>query len=153
MPLLFEQRCERLFADVLVVTCAPATQLRRLQQRNDMSEADAKARIAAQMPMGDKEAKASIVIRNDGSKSDTIKQVFTGCGTRFSCCCTPWRAGNWDTLQSYARSMLCRVAHRHWSGACNFVALSTPAASVKQCKHRQTIHVTPSATAGAAGSG
>ena len=76
MPLLFEQRCERLFSDVVVVTCAPATQLRRLQRRNDMAAADARARVAAQMPMKDKEARASIVISNEGTKEDALAQVL-----------------------------------------------------------------------------
>jgi dephospho-CoA kinase len=50
-----------------VVACDPATQLRRVMKRDGISQDDARLRIAAQMPIEEKTAKADYVIRTDGA--------------------------------------------------------------------------------------
>ena len=75
MPLLFESRAERFMSRVVVVRCDRAAQLARLRRRNGLSEADAEARVAAQMPQDDKVARADYVIDNSGSKEAALEQV------------------------------------------------------------------------------
>lgn len=64
--LLVETGSYRLYPFLVVVSCAPETQLRRLLERDGQPEDEARALIAAQLPMADKEAVATHVIRNDG---------------------------------------------------------------------------------------
>lgn len=64
---LFEQRLEDEFDAVVVVSCDPALQRRRLAARNRLSPADVEARIQSQMPMEEKEVRADYVIDNNGS--------------------------------------------------------------------------------------
>lgn len=73
--LLLEAGWDRIADEVVVVTTTPALQLRRLLQRGDVSETDARARIASQLPLAAKEARADHVIRNDGSLSDLEARV------------------------------------------------------------------------------
>ena len=51
---------------LIVVTCSPETQLKRLVQRDGQPEAEARALIATQLPLAEKERVATRVIRNDG---------------------------------------------------------------------------------------
>ena len=53
----------------------PATQLQRLTERDGLSVEDARQRIAAQMPLDDKRARADYVIDNTGSREATRRQV------------------------------------------------------------------------------
>ena len=66
VPLLVENGLQDRYEVVVVVAAAPETQLRRLVQQRGMTEADARARIAAQAPLEAKLAVADIVITNDG---------------------------------------------------------------------------------------
>jgi dephospho-CoA kinase len=59
----------------VVVTTSPEVQLERLLARGDVSAEDARARIAAQMPLSEKEARAVHLIRNDGDLDDLAAQV------------------------------------------------------------------------------
>ena len=68
IPLLFEVGLEGRFDEVWVVTCEAATQRRRLALRDGMDEAAVEARLAAQMPLAEKEARAVRVMRNDGDR-------------------------------------------------------------------------------------
>ncbi len=64
--------------DTLWVTHAPeAVQMKRLQQRRNMSAEVAQQRILAQPPQQQKIAAADVVIQNDGSFEDTWRQVYT----------------------------------------------------------------------------
>ena len=54
--------------------CEPQ-QLERLMQRDGLSEADARARMAAQWPMKDKRQRADQIIDNRGSQQDLTMQV------------------------------------------------------------------------------
>lgn len=65
--LLFEAGWDRITDTVVVVTTSPETQLRRLLARGDVTPEDARARVASQLPLATKEARADHVIRNDGS--------------------------------------------------------------------------------------
>jgi dephospho-CoA kinase len=73
--LLFETNRQQDFDAVVVTICPPDLQLQRLLARDGMSEKEAKQRIAAQMPAKDKAARGDFVIRTDGTKADTDRQV------------------------------------------------------------------------------
>src|SRR5690606_11525220 len=60
---------------IWVVDASPETQLQRLMQKRNMTEADARQRITAQNPQADKLARAHVIINNDGNVEETWKQV------------------------------------------------------------------------------
>jgi dephospho-CoA kinase len=66
-PLLYEAGAEGRVDAVLVVTVPEAVQLQRLVERDGLSEAAARERIAAQLPQAEKAARADFVIANDGT--------------------------------------------------------------------------------------
>ncbi|HTP49686.1 MAG TPA: dephospho-CoA kinase [Anaeromyxobacteraceae bacterium] len=66
VPLLFETGLDRA-VDLVVVVYAPReTQKRRLVARDGISDAEAEARLAAQMPIEEKARLADVVVENDG---------------------------------------------------------------------------------------
>jgi dephospho-CoA kinase len=74
-PLLVETGMHSAF-DMLIVVSAPlGTQLERLLRDRGMSEDQARARIAAQAPLGEKVAVADIVIENEGTLDDLEHRV------------------------------------------------------------------------------
>ena len=75
IPLLFEAGRERDFDKVIVVAAKPETQLRRLMERDGLTEADARQRIAAQLPIQSKVERADYVIYTDGTFEETDRQV------------------------------------------------------------------------------
>lgn len=75
IPLLYETGRHRDFDAVIVVATDPATQLRRVVERDSLSEKEARARLAAQLPIEDKVGRADYVIRTDGSFADTDAQI------------------------------------------------------------------------------
>ncbi len=75
IPLLYEAGRDRDFDEVIVVACDPETQVRRAMERDELSEKDVRARLAAQMPIEEKIRRADHVIRTDGSFADTDRQV------------------------------------------------------------------------------
>jgi len=75
IPLLYEVNRDRDFESVIVVAARPEIQLRRLMDRDGLSEAEAQRRIDAQLPIDDKVGRADFVIRTDGSFDDTHRQV------------------------------------------------------------------------------
>lgn len=75
IPLLFETGHEHDFDAVIVVACEPFEQLRRLIERDGLPEEAARARLAAQWPIGEKVARADFVIRTDGTFDETESQV------------------------------------------------------------------------------
>jgi dephospho-CoA kinase len=75
VPLLVENGLQGRYDVVVVVAAQPVTQLDRLVRLRGMSEADARARIAAQAPLADKLAVATYVIENDGPLSELEPQV------------------------------------------------------------------------------
>lgn len=75
IPLLFEQHYEKYCDAVMVVAVSEKTQLARLMARNNFDEVTAQKRIAAQMPLVEKIARADVVIDNTGTKAETQSQV------------------------------------------------------------------------------
>ncbi len=74
--LMVETGSYRLYHGLLVVTCAPDTQLQRVLARDAGTEAEARALIATQLPLADKEAAASWVIRNDGTLEELRERTL-----------------------------------------------------------------------------
>jgi dephospho-CoA kinase len=75
IPLVYETGWHRDFDAVVVVACHPHQQLERLMARDGLAEADARARLAAQWPIGDKARLADRVILTDGSRGETERQA------------------------------------------------------------------------------
>ncbi len=74
-PLLFEAGAEQRVDAVLTVTVDERVQLERLIARDGISEAEARSRIAAQMPQAEKAARADYVIDNSGPLATTEAEV------------------------------------------------------------------------------
>lgn len=74
-PLLFEAGAEDRVDRVLVVRIDPRIQLQRLMVRDGIDAAEARRRVAAQMPQEQKLARADLVLDNSGSPEDTERQV------------------------------------------------------------------------------
>jgi dephospho-CoA kinase len=75
IPLLYENDRTYSVERVIVVWVDPQTQLRRIRQRDGLSADAAGQRIAAQMPLEAKRARADHVIDNSGAREDTRRQV------------------------------------------------------------------------------
>lgn len=75
IPLLFETGRDKQFEQVIVVACPREMQLQRLMERNKLSKDDAERRLTAQLPIEQKVAKGTHVIRTDQSFEDTDRQV------------------------------------------------------------------------------
>jgi dephospho-CoA kinase len=75
IPLLYENDRASTVEMVIVVWVDPETELRRLHERDGLTEEEARQRIAAQMPLDEKRARADVVIDNSGSREDTRRQV------------------------------------------------------------------------------
>jgi dephospho-CoA kinase len=75
IPLLYENARTGTVEAVIVVWVDPETQLRRLGERDGLTIAEARQRIAAQMPLDEKRARADLVIDNSGSRENTRRQV------------------------------------------------------------------------------
>lgn len=75
VPLLVENGLAGRYDLVVVVAASPATQLDRLVRLRGMPEPDARARIAAQRPLGDKVAVADHVLDNDGTPEQLAAQA------------------------------------------------------------------------------
>jgi dephospho-CoA kinase len=74
IPLLFENGYEPLFRSTILVWVPEALQLERLIARG-MPEADARARIANQLPIDEKRARATYVIDNSRTREETRAQT------------------------------------------------------------------------------
>lgn len=76
IPLLFESEASMALVDVVIVVyVSPDVQLSRLMARDGLSEADARARMDAQLPMAEKVMRADYVIDNVGDPERTRQQV------------------------------------------------------------------------------
>ena len=64
VPLLFETGLDRAFPATLLVAAPEDVRLQRVTTRDGLSTAEARARIAAQMPEADKRARATWVLDN-----------------------------------------------------------------------------------------
>ncbi len=76
IPLLYETGMSLARFDRVLVVYAPfEVQKRRLMNRNDLNEAQAEARIRAQLPTEEKARRADDVIDNTGELYETLRQV------------------------------------------------------------------------------
>ena len=73
--LLVESGRYKDFDGLVVVTASPETQLERILARGDLTEAEAQARIDAQLPLLAKVRVATHLIDNDGELEATKEQV------------------------------------------------------------------------------
>eukprot|EP00164_Ancoracysta_twista_P006959 GFYU01009797.1.p1 GENE.GFYU01009797.1~~GFYU01009797.1.p1 ORF type:complete len:257 (-),score=56.23 GFYU01009797.1:49-819(-) len=69
-PLLFEARLKWMTYKVICTVTHNDTQLQRLMERNGWTEAEARSRITAQMPMDAKAKLADIIVDNNGTMDD-----------------------------------------------------------------------------------
>ncbi|MGD9580646.1 MAG: dephospho-CoA kinase [Vampirovibrionia bacterium] len=75
IPLLFETNRQKLFDSVWLITAEEYQQIERLKLRDNMSEDEAKQRIASQMPQNTKKALADVILDNSGPIENIQKQV------------------------------------------------------------------------------
>lgn len=75
VPLLFETGYDKYVDEVMVVYVDYATQLERLQKRDQLTKGEAVNRIKAQESLETKKKKADILIDNSGTIEETICQV------------------------------------------------------------------------------
>jgi dephospho-CoA kinase len=75
IPLLYESDRTDTVDSVIVVWVDAEAQLRRLNERGGLTVDEARQRIAAQMPLDEKRARADVVIDNTGSRENTRRQV------------------------------------------------------------------------------
>ena len=75
IPLLYENDRSETVESVIVVWVDAKTQLRRLTERDGLTPDEARQRIAAQMPLDEKRARADLVVDNSGSRENTRRQV------------------------------------------------------------------------------
>lgn len=73
--LIVENRLYTWMQGLIVVSVPPEVQVARLMIRDDIDEAAAQARLAAQLPLAEKVAVATDVIDNSGTRADTEAQV------------------------------------------------------------------------------
>jgi dephospho-CoA kinase len=73
--LLVETGQARRYDLLVVVSCTPERQVQRLMARNGLSEQEARAWLATQLPTPRKEALADVVIRNDGDQEALERAV------------------------------------------------------------------------------
>jgi dephospho-CoA kinase len=69
-PLLYEVGLEATLDAVVVVWAPPEVQRERLVARDGLAPAEAEARLAAQLPIGEKAARADFVVENAGAPAD-----------------------------------------------------------------------------------
>ncbi|TDM15775.1 dephospho-CoA kinase [Macrococcus bovicus] len=75
IPLLYENELEATVDEVWVVYVTKDVQLERLMTRNDLTEEEALARIASQLSIEEKKARADVVIDNNGSLADLERRI------------------------------------------------------------------------------
>lgn len=73
--LMIESGGYKRYDQLIVVWCEPTIQLERLMSRNALPEAEAKKRIAAQMPQTEKKRYAKFLIDTSNGFEDTRRQV------------------------------------------------------------------------------
>jgi dephospho-CoA kinase len=80
VPLLFEAGLEGLCSEIWLVDCDEAQQLRRLMARDQLSAADAAARLGAQWPLARKRELADRLLDNRGGPEALEAQVRDALG-------------------------------------------------------------------------
>lgn len=75
IPLLFETSRPEAVERIILVWVDLATQLRRLIERDGLTEDEARRRVQAQMPLDEKRALSDDVVDNAGTREQTLRQV------------------------------------------------------------------------------
>lgn len=75
VPLLIECGLQDDFDEVIVVWTPREAQIKRLMERDGLPEAEARQRLAAQLPLDQKRAYATFVVKNDADQKKTEAQV------------------------------------------------------------------------------
>ncbi len=73
--LMVETGRYKMYSFLIVVTCPPSLQLSRLMNRDGLTQEEAKARMASQMPIEEKIRLANYVIDTSGTLEQTRNQV------------------------------------------------------------------------------
>ena len=81
VPLLFENSLDAMMAATILVATSEERQIERMKTRDGLDEAGARARIAAQMPLAEKRARATITVDNTGTLEDLHAAVEQAWGT------------------------------------------------------------------------
>jgi dephospho-CoA kinase len=76
IPLLFESKLTHMVEKTILVYVDRDIQLKRLMERNSLSLDEAEARIKSQMPLSDKVPLADAVINNNGTITESKKQLI-----------------------------------------------------------------------------
>ena len=79
IPLVFETGHNHDFDEVIVAACDPEEQVRRVMARDNLSDAAARVRLAAQWPIEEKVKRADRVIWTDRGVAETDRQVADAC--------------------------------------------------------------------------
>ena len=79
---MYEKGYDEWMDQVAVVCCTPNQQLKRLMQRNQLTEKEAKQRIDSQLPIEMKKLLAEVVFDNSNDLTQTIQQVDTWLSNR-----------------------------------------------------------------------
>ena len=82
VPLMYEKGYDEWMDQVAVVYCTPEQQIKRLMQRNQLTEKEAKQRIDSQLPIEMKKLLAEVVFDNSNDLTQTIQQVDTWLSNR-----------------------------------------------------------------------
>jgi dephospho-CoA kinase len=75
IPLLYETGHDRDFDVVIVAACDPEEQVRRVMARDGLTEADARSRVNAQLPIAEKVRRADYVVWTTGTHAETSERV------------------------------------------------------------------------------
>ena len=75
VPLLFESGMDALCGETWTLSVDAATQIRRIRERDGLTEAQARARLANQLPMAQRNARATRVIDSDRPIDETRSEL------------------------------------------------------------------------------
>ena len=75
VPLLFEKNLQGEMKAVILVTADDEVRIRRVRERDDITESEVRARMASQMDEASKRKRADYVIENNGSMDDLRREV------------------------------------------------------------------------------
>jgi dephospho-CoA kinase len=73
--ILIETGSYRRFDRLILAVCGEADQIARGMRRDGISEQEARARIARQMPLEDKRRYANFIVDTSGTREDTLEQT------------------------------------------------------------------------------
>ena len=75
IPLLYEVGLDKEYDAVIVTSCAPGTQVKRIMARDNLDAAEVQGRLDAQLPIAEKVKRATYVVDTSGTLVQTNAQV------------------------------------------------------------------------------